>query len=222
VTIKLSMEVKEDTESYSRNLIGDYKGSERPKSIVLVSGHIDSWDVGQGVQDDAVGVFMAFETVKLLQKLGLKPRRTIRVVSWTAEEFSSAPPNVYIEKYKDELRNHNVLLESDFGCYKPTGFYYTRRPEVGCILYEITKLFPQTNTTSFTPVDEIPNDLEEFITHADIPTISLNGNDGRYFWYHHTEGDTMAATNPDDLDMCLAVWATTIFILADMNEDVPR
>jgi len=223
LVIRLSIEIKANTkDAVSRTLIGDWKGKSKPDEIVIVSGHTDSWNVGQGAQDDGVGIFLALETTRLLQHLDLHPKRTLRNAFWTSEETSDQGITVYFNKYRNEIEKHNVVMEADDGCFKPMGFYFAKLPEVGCILNEIAKLVPITNSTEFVLAPAIPSDLDLFVQNSTVPAVDFIGNDGRYFWYHHTEGDTMTAIDTDDLDYCLVVYATTAYVLADMEPRLPR
>lgn len=223
IVIRLEITIKENSkDAKSRTLIGDWKGTQKPDEIVIISGHSDSWDVGQGAQDDGVGIFLTLETTRLLQYLNLHPKRTLRNAFWTSEETSDQGIAVYFKAHEKEIEKHNAVMEADDGCFKPMGWYYAKLPEVGCILHEIAKLIPITNTTEFVNAPEIPSDLDLFVQKSSVPAVDFIGNDGRYFWYHHTAADTPTAIDTDDLDHCLAVYATTAYILADMESRLPR
>ena len=112
-------------DAHAFNVVGEIRGSERPEEIVVVSGHFDSWDVGTGSTDDGGGCVAAWEALRLMKQLGLRPRRTVRVVLWTNEENGLRGGLAYRDRYKDELARHVLMLESDGGVFKPTGFGFS-------------------------------------------------------------------------------------------------
>jgi len=119
--INLKMEAHNLPDGYSRNVIADIPGAEHPEQIVIVSGHIDSWDVGQGAMDDGGGCVASWEAARLMLKLGLKPKRTIRVVLWTNEENGIRGAKEYARRHANDLKNHVLAIESDSGVFNPTG-----------------------------------------------------------------------------------------------------
>jgi len=120
--INLKMEAHNLPDGYSRNVIADIPGTEHPEQIIIVSGHIDSWDVGQGAMDDGGGCVASWEAARLMLKLGLKPRRTVRVVLWTNEENGIRGAKEYARRHGDDLKNHVLAIESDSGVFKPSGY----------------------------------------------------------------------------------------------------
>src|ERR1019366_5189210 len=108
-----------EVESY--NVIGDLKGSEHPEQLVIVSGHLDSWDLGTGAIDDAAGVAVSMEVAQLLRQLHLQPRRTIRVVAWMAEEQGVFGGKTYGKEHAAEMSNHFAAIETDLGAGHPVG-----------------------------------------------------------------------------------------------------
>ncbi|MCM3905795.1 MAG: M20/M25/M40 family metallo-hydrolase, partial [Pyrinomonadaceae bacterium] len=121
-TLRLKMEAKFLPDAESANVVAEIKGSEKPDEVVLIGGHFDSWDVGQGAHDDGGGCIMAWEAVRLLKELGLRPRRTIRVVLYTNEENGLRGGNAYRDAHRPELSKHILAIESDSGVYQPQGF----------------------------------------------------------------------------------------------------
>jgi carboxypeptidase Q len=122
IRAKLVMSAKTLPDAPSRNVMGEIVGAEKPDEVVVFGGHIDSWDVGRGAMDDGGGVVVAWEAVKLLQRLGLKPRRTIRVVGWTNEENGGRGGQGYRDAHKADVDKHVLAIESDGGVFKPQGF----------------------------------------------------------------------------------------------------
>src|SRR5207302_1483135 len=118
--LTLTPQLLPDVTSY--NVIGDLKGSEHPEQIVIVSGHLDSWDLGTGAIDDGAGVAVAMETAQLLQQLHLHPKRTLRVIAWMDEENGGRGHDAYAKDYAGETGNHVAAIESDLGAAHPLGF----------------------------------------------------------------------------------------------------
>src|SRR4029450_13973349 len=125
VRVTLEMSAKTLPDAPSRNVMGELVGSEKPDEIVVFGGHIDSWDVGRGAMDDGGGVVVAWEALKLLKRLGLTPKRTIRVVGWTNEENGGRGGQAYRDAHKDEADKHSLVIESDGGVFAPRGFGFT-------------------------------------------------------------------------------------------------
>ena len=111
------------------NVVGDLKGSEHPEQVVIVSGHLDSWDLGTGAIDDAAGVAVAMETAQLIQQLHLHPKRTLRVIAWMDEENLGRGHAEYAKAHAAEIGNHVAALESDLGASHPMGFRAKITPE---------------------------------------------------------------------------------------------
>ncbi|MDF1666866.1 MAG: M20/M25/M40 family metallo-hydrolase, partial [Planctomycetota bacterium] len=127
VVIRLKMGAKDHGLVKSANVIAEIRGSQKPEEIVVIGGHIDSWDVGQGAHDDGAGCVIAMEALNQIRKLKLKPRRTIRVVLWTNEENGLAGARAYAKAHKDEMKNHVAAIESDSGGFQPLGFNIDHR-----------------------------------------------------------------------------------------------
>ncbi len=141
-TLRLKMEAKFLPDAESANVVAEFKGSEKPDEVVLIGGHFDSWDVGQGAHDDGGGCIIAWEAVRLLKELGLRPRRTIRVVLYTNEENGLRGGNAYRDAHRAEVSKHILAIESDSGAYRPEGFGLaaTAPPQARANLQEIAKL----------------------------------------------------------------------------------
>ena len=123
--VRLRMEAHFLPDADSANVVGELRGRELPNEVVVVSGHLDSWDVGTGSTDDGGGCIVTWEALRLMKKLNLRPRRTVRVVLWTNEENGLRGGQSYLERYRDQLPNHVLMLESDNGVFRPTGFGFT-------------------------------------------------------------------------------------------------
>ncbi|SVB16231.1 uncharacterized protein METZ01_LOCUS169085, partial [marine metagenome] len=220
IILELKMEAKTGADRYSRNVVAELPGSEFPEEIVVLGGHIDSWDVGQGAHDDAGGCLAAWHAVKLIKKLGLQPRRTLRVVMWTNEENGGRGNKAYRDTHMAELDNHVAAIESDAGVFKPQGFGFSGSAEAMDIVSEIGQLLNSIDADEITEggraADVAP------LNDEGVPAISLKVDGSKYFWYHHTNADTFDKVDRDELNRCMAAMAIMAFVLADLNEPLPR
>ncbi|XP_045763949.1 carboxypeptidase Q-like [Maniola jurtina] len=216
ITMSSTLETK-----ISRNTLIDLKGTNYPEKLVIVSGHIDSWDVGQGAMDDGGGLFVSWAAPVVLKRLNLRPKRTLRSIFWTAEELGLIGAYAYEEKHRKENQNINFIMESDEGTFAPRGLVVAGTPKARCIVAEILKLFESVNATTLVESDSPGSDIAVLIQKG-IPGASLHNANERYFWFHHTEGDTMNVEDPDELDLCTAFWTAVAYIIADISADIPR
>lgn len=218
--VRLKMTAQTQGESLSRNVIAEIPGSERPDEIVLVSGHIDSWDVGQGAQDDGGGCIAAWEAARLIMKSGLKPRRTIRIVLWTNEENGVRGAKSYVATHTISLAKHVAAIESDSGTFRPTGFGLTGSDAAMKTLKEISPLLKPIGATEMA-VGCRGTDVLQLLVGG-VPAMHLEVERDRYFWYHHTAADTVDKVSPKDLNDCTAAMAVMLWQLADRPEPLPR
>lgn len=216
--LRLKMEAKFLPDAESANVVAEIKGSEKPDEIVLISGHFDSWDVGQGAHDDGGGCIVAWETVRLLKELGLKPRRTIRVVLWTNEENGLRGGNAYRDAHRAEIAKHVLAIESDSGVYRPEGFGLaeTAPLQVRSNMQEIAKLL------SIIGADQIAAsgggaDIGPMMREG-VVGASLDVDGAHYFDIHHTPADTLDKVNPRELALCVATMAVMAYVVADLPE----
>lgn len=216
VTVHLAMEAKTLPDADSANVIGEIPGREKPEEIVVIGGHIDSWDVGAGAQDDGSGIVTALEAAALIQKLGLQPRRTLRVVFWTNEENGGAGGKAY-RQWVGDVKNHVAAIEMDGGAEKPLGFGVSAGQNTQAFLAKIRdvgKLLERIGSGS----------LEAGGGGADISPLMRDGVPGlglrtvgtHYFDWHHTRADTMDKIKPEELRLNIATMAVMAYVLADM------
>ncbi|CAG9791824.1 unnamed protein product [Diatraea saccharalis] len=220
VVLNIKMFSTYDTK-ISRNTLIDYKGTENPEKLVIVSGHIDSWDVGQGAMDDGGGLFISWAVPVILKRLNLKPKRTIRSIFWTAEELGLVGAYAYEEKHRDENHNINFIMESDEGTFAPLGLAVAGNKEARCIVAEVLKLFKSINASTLVEDDSPGSDIAVIIKTG-VPGASLHNDNGKYFWFHHTEGDMMNVEDEHELDLGTAFWTAVAYIIADISADIPR
>ena len=220
VRVTLEMSAKTLPDAPSRNVMGELVGSEKPDEIVVFGGHIDSWDVGRGAMDDGGGVVVAWEAVRLLKRLGLKPKRTIRVVGWTNEENGGRGGQAYRDAHRAEVDKHVLAIESDGGVFKPQGFSFTGSDAAVDMLKQIALLLDRIDAGAMVKggggADIGP------IMALGVPGLGLNVDGTKYFWYHHTEADTIDKLDPNDMARCVAAMAVMAYVAADMPETLPR
>lgn len=203
----------------SRNTIGEIVGRDKPENLVILSGHLDSWDVGQGAMDNGGGCLIAVEALALLRHLNLSPRRTLRTVLWTGEEFGYFGSLQYAKDHEQD--NVTAFFESDYGVFRPIGLDFAGDSDVaGCIVREILSLMEPWNVTVFRRKEHVGSDIS--VIRGDVPGVGVNTEDGRYLWFHHTEGDTMSVMDEREMDLCMAVWAVASFVVADLSVELPR
>ncbi len=216
----LYMEAQTLPDVPSRNVVAELVGRERPEEIVVVGGHLDSWDVGQGAMDDAGGCVAAWEAVRLLKRLGLRPRRTIRVVLWTNEENGLRGALAYRDRYRDELDRHVLAIESDAGVFRPEGFGFTGSTEALSLVRAVARLLQPIGA------DRVWEggggaDISPLMREG-VPGMGLRVDGSRYFWYHHTDADTIDKLDPHELNLCIAALAVMAYVIADLPDPLPR
>jgi carboxypeptidase Q len=220
VRVKLTMSARMMPDAPSRNVIAELRGTTSPDEVVVMGGHIDSWDVGRGAMDDAGGVVVAWEAIKILKELGLTPKRTIRVVGWTNEENGTRGGNGYRDAHRAELDKHIAAIESDGGVFKPLGFGFTGSDSAFALVKQIGTLLAGIGA------GDIPRggggaDIGPIMALG-VPGLGLNVDGTRYFWYHHTDADTVDKLDQREVALCVAVMAVMAYVLADMPEKLPR
>jgi len=222
VTVRLKMAAKFLPDAESANVIGELKGTEKSDEVVVVSGHFDSWDVGQGANDDGGGCIVSWEAVRLLKELGLRPRRTIRVVLWTNEENGGRGGLAYREAHRDELAKHVFAIESDSGIARPQGFGLTNTAplQARANLKEILRLL------SGIAADRVADDGGGSdigpIVRDGVIGASLDVDGTHYFDIHHTQADTLDKIDPRDLAMCVATMAVVAYTIADLPQNFAK
>ncbi|MEN3328864.1 MAG: hypothetical protein V7638_3671 [Acidobacteriota bacterium] len=218
--LRLKMEAKFLPDAESANVIAELKGSEKPDEVVLISGHFDSWDVGQGAHDDGGGCIVAWEAVRLLKELGLKPRRTIRVVLYTNEENGLRGGNAYHDAHRAEAAKHVLAIESDSGVYRPEGFGLaaTAPLQVRSNMMEIAKLLSGIGADQIA-ADGGGADIGPMMREGVIGA-SLDVDGTHYFDIHHTQADTLDKVNPRELALCVATMAVMAYTVADLPEGI--
>ena len=229
VTVRLSlyMEAKDEGEVPSANVVGEVLGRERPEEVVVVGCHLDSWDVGQGAQDDGAGCVMALEAGRLIAELHTPPRRTVRIVLYTNEENGLAGGRGYAEAHADALEQHVAALEADIGAGEPRGWRLDVRAgadeeRVAANRAEATlRLQPLLSALEALGAGELSEggagaDVWP-LTSRGVPGLGLDMDLTGYWPIHHTEADTLDKIDPQMLRRNVAVVAMTAFWLAEVD-----
>jgi len=217
--LTLTPESLPKVESY--NVIADWPGSTHPEQVVIVSGHLDSWDLGTGAIDDGAGVAVSMQVIHLLQKLGVHPRRTIRFIAWMDEESGSEGGITYAQEHAAELKNHVAALESDLGCDHPTGISFAGATEVMEWLKPVVHELEPIGASLVTQGTEVGADIESMVVTG-VPGFAPTQDSRFYFNYHHTAADTLDKVDPHHLAENAAVIAVTAYALADSAVPAPR
>jgi hypothetical protein len=246
VQIHLQMDAHIEPDVQAGNVIGEIVGTEHPEQVVVLGGHIDSWDVGQGAQDDGSGIMATFEAVSLLHKLGLKPKRTIRIVFWVNEENGGAGGRAYRKWIGDKIADQVAAIEMDGGAEKPLGISYggfggARRPAPPAPGATVAPRPAGFDESTLSPDEKqsfvYMKDIASLLTAVGADTVSPGGGgsdigpivaDGvpalsphtvaeHYFDWHHTEADTLDKVDVDAFKRNTAMLSVVAYILADMD-----
>ena len=209
-------------ETTGYNVVGDLRGSDHPEQVVVVSGHLDSWDLGTGAIDDAAGVAVAMETAQLLQQLQLHPKRTIRVIAWMDEESGGRGREAYTAAHSAEFPNHVAAIESDLGAAHPLGFNAKVSPHALEFVRPVLDVLQSLGAnvikeTPFAPGADIAG-----MAHAGVPTLGIMQDGRTYFNYHHTAADTLDKIVPRELRENAAAMAVMGYALASIDQPLPR
>jgi carboxypeptidase Q len=205
----------------SANVIADIKGSEQPEQVVIVSGHLDSWDLGTGAIDDGAGVAVSMEAAHLIQQLHLKPKRTIRVIAWMNEENGSAGSKTYAKDHASEFTNHFAAIETDGGAGHPLGINIKGKPEVKAMFSPVGKVLQDSGAGILSFAEHAGADIEP-LEKAGVPAFAPIQDSRFYFNYHHTAADTLDKIVPHELQENAAVIAVLSYALANMEQPLPR
>jgi carboxypeptidase Q len=214
IRVTLTMEAHFEADAESFNVVGELTGRELPNEVVVMGGHWDSWDVGVGATDDGGGCVVTWEALRLMKSLGLRPRRTVRVVLWTNEENGLRGGNGYRDQHKAELKDHVMMLESDGGVFDPAGFGFTGPDGARRTVTAIATLLASLGANKI-EAGGGGADIGPSVTAAGIPSMShlVSGN---YFLIHHTPADTMERITPKQMADNAAAIAVMVYAVADL------
>jgi hypothetical protein len=243
VTVTLQMEARLEGEVDSANVIAEIRGRETPDEVVVMGGHYDSWDVGQGAHDDGCSCMAAWQALTILKDMGLRPRRTLRVVLWVNEENGLDGGRAYRAALGGDVASHVAAIEMDGGCERPVGFGFSlyrpgqaprRRSEAElpseptdaaavqalATVRQLGSLFGSIDATAVKwgggGADISP------LTRDGVPGLSLDTTVEHYFDWHHSNGDTLDKVDPQDLRRATGMLAVMGYALADMKQRLAR
>jgi Zn-dependent M28 family amino/carboxypeptidase len=222
VRMHLTLTSQKFPDTIGYNVIADLKGSEHPEQIVVVSGHLDSWDLGTGAIDDAAGVAVAMESAELLQKLHLRPKRTLRVIAWMDEESGGAGSQTYARDHSPEFLNHVAAIECDTGAAHPLGFETRISPTAAELLRPVLSVLDSIGATALEPSSYPPGADIARISETGVPALGILQDGRAYFNYHHTAADTLDKIVPSELRENAATMAVMGYALASMKNPLPR
>jgi carboxypeptidase Q len=215
LVVRLTMDARMLPDAESANVIGEIVGRERPEEVVVLGCHFDSWDVGTGATDDGGGCVASWEAVRLMKKLGLRPRRTIRVVLFTNEENGLRGGLAYRDRHLSELPNHALMIETDGGVFRPLGFGFSGSDAARATVTAIASLLSGIGAARI-GASGGGADIGPSVQAGKVPSMSLDVDGSLYFTIHHTEADTVDKIEPTDIARCVAALAVMGYVVADL------
>jgi carboxypeptidase Q len=216
IRLRLKMDARMLPDADSFNVVGEIRGRELPDEVVVLGGHFDSWDVGTGSTDDGGGCVVTWEALRLMKKLNVRPRRTVRAVLWTNEENGLRGGTAYRDRYRDQLKNHVMMLESDSGVFRPTGFGFSGSDSGRARVRDIATLLRGIQADRIGPSGG-GADIGPSVEAGNVPAMSLEV-DGNYFLLHHTPADTVDKIDPMDMARASGAIAVMAYVIAEMPE----
>jgi carboxypeptidase Q len=221
IVVRLKMDDRTLPDVESANVVAELRGRDRPEEVVVISGHLDSWDVGTGSTDDGGGCVAVWEALRVLKQLDLRPRRTIRVVLWVNEETEQRGGYAYRDQHRDELARHVLMLESDSGVFKPLGFGFSGNEAARAAVVAIGTLLAPIGADHVTDGGG-GADIGPSVQAGKVPSMSLSVDGTAYFQIHHTPADTVDRIDPTELAHCVAAIGVMSYVVADMPQPLGR
>jgi len=215
----LRSDLHEEVDSY--NVIADLKGTEHPEQIVIVSGHLDSWDLGTGALDDGAGVAIAMAAARLLHEQDLQPPRTIRIIAWMGEERGLLGARAYGKEHAAEMANHFAAIETDSGAGHAMGIYLTGDRSLAGLLQPVAEILQTSGAGILQDSRDPAPDLIPLYFRG-VPAFTPLQNTRNYFDYHHTAADTLDKVDPQELRENIAVVSVLAYALATAKQNLPR
>jgi len=222
VRMHLTLTPQKLPDAVSYNVIADLKGSEHPEQVVVVSGHLDSWDLGTGAIDDGAGVVVAMEAAEILQRLHLHPKRTLRVIAWMDEESGGAGSQAYTKDHSTEFPNHVAAIESDAGAAHPLGFDVKMTAHAVELLRPVLEILQSFGANAVQPSSYPPGADIAAMSEAGVPALGILQDGRTYFHYHHSAADTLDKIVPSELRENAAAMAVMAYALTNMKNPLPR
>jgi carboxypeptidase Q len=222
VRMHLTLTPQKLPDAIGYNVIADLKGTEHPEQIVVVSGHLDSWDLGTGAIDDAAGVVVAMEAAEILQKLHLHPKRTLRVIAWMDEETGGSGSQTYTKDHAADFPRHVAAIESDSGAAHPLGFDTKISAAAAELLRPALDVLGSFGATALQPSSYPPGADISALSESGVPAFGILQDGRTYFNYHHSAADTLDKIVPSELRENAAAMAVMGYALASMKDPLPR
>jgi carboxypeptidase Q len=222
VRVHLTLTTHRGPDKMGYNVVADLKGSEHPEQVVIVSGHLDSWDLGTGAIDDGAGVVVAMETAELIHRLNLHPKRTIRVIAWMNEEMGATGRDAYVKDHAADIPNHVAAIESDLGAEHPLGFHARITDAAQKQLTPVQTALAPIGGNLLQLVPSSPETDIEPLSDKGVPALGIWQNGLTYFTYHHTPADTLDKIVPEELRENAACMAVMGYALAEMAEPLAK
>ncbi len=222
VSIHLVLTPQKLPDETSYNVIGDIKGNEHPEQIIIVSAHLDSWDLGRGAIDDGAGVAVVLEAAHLLHLLQLRHKRTVRFIAWMDEERSGSGSMQYLKDYASELSDHVAAIEMDVGAGRPLGFALNMRKPVIDAMGSLASAFGSIGASIWEQTTRPPGTTDiAALADKGVPVIGMLQDQRHYYDYHHSAADTIDKVTPSELSENAAAVAMLSLALADMELPPP-
>jgi hypothetical protein len=216
VRLHLTLTPRVFPEVVSHNIVADIRGTEHPEQVVIISAHLDSWDLGTGATDDGAGVAIALEAAHLVQQYKLHPKRTIRLIAWMDEENSGRGREAYERLHRVEFANHVGAIESDAGAGYPMGFLAKMKPEGASLLSPMLEVLKSIGATVLRNTSDSPGFDLELLANAGVPCFAPLQDTRSYFHYHHTAADTLDKIVPRELQENAAAVVVLGYTLANL------
>ena len=222
LTMKLTLtpQILPDADSF--NVIADWPGTDKADEIVIVSGHLDSWDLGTGANDDGAGVASAMAVVETLKKLNYRARRTIRVIAWANEENGGRGAKAYLDANKETTAKHFAAIESDGGSGRPFGVRSSAPQSANRLFAGLTASLEALSAGAFQRSDALRTGDLHGLEEAGVPSFTPLIDTSDYFHYHHTAADTLDKVDPKNLKLHVALMTSLTWYLANMEQPIGR
>lgn len=221
VRVRLAMEARFEPDVETANVIGEIRGREFPDEIILVGCHFDSWDAATGASDDAVGCIATWEGLRLMKKLNIRPRRTVRLVLFTNEENGLRGGNAYRDAYLKDAEKHIMAIESDSGVFAPAHLAFSGSEPARRLIAEIGTLLAGIDMQHVGPGGG-GADIGPIAAAGKVPMMAYAGDSTKYFTIHHTPADTVERIQPAEVSKAAASLGVMMYVVAEMPERLPK
>jgi len=218
IIFKMTLASHWDGEYTSYNVIGEITGREKPEQVVVIGGHLDSWDLGVGAIDDGAGIGITMATAKLIKDSGIIPYRTIRVVLWANEEYGLSGALAYAKARTNKMNQHIIGAESDFGAAPIYAFASHVIDESLPVVAKMAELLAPIGVSYVGNNGGSGADVSP-LKKAGMATMSLYQNGIKYFDWHHTQDDTLDKIVPQEIAQNTAAWIVFVALAAEYKGD---